>query len=140
MSLMKFKGWQMVNKKGGTMNALLEENYEGNEDWVLLDLDFFRKITQLKLTGEQSSILFCLIGTINRQGVSEKAQKDIAEITGIKQQNISRSIKELEKKGVVVKIKRGTANAYAINPNFTTASCMKRKQESKVIQFKKVSV
>ncbi len=119
------------------MNALLEENYEGSEDWVLLDLDFFKKITKLKLTGEQSSVLFCLIGTINREGVSDKAQKDISEITGIKQQNISRSIKELEKKGIVIKIKRGTANMYAINPNFTPNKSIKSKDGCKVISFRK---
>lgn len=122
------------------MNALLEEKDEGIEDCVLLDLDFFKKITKLKLTGEQSSVLFCLIGTINTEGVSETSQKDIAEITGLKQQNISRSIKKLEKHGVVVKKKSGTANTYAINPNFIPSKNVMPKEEGNVVQFKKAFV
>ncbi|MBX9723290.1 MAG: MarR family transcriptional regulator [Candidatus Obscuribacterales bacterium] len=70
-------------------------------DFLIAKKHFFRHVATSKLTGEQLRVLMCLLSR-EADGVIGMWQKEIAEMLGIAEPNVSRSIKALMKAGVLM--------------------------------------
>lgn len=63
---------------------------------------FFKHVVKSKLTGEQLRVLVCML-TTEMDGVIGIKQREIAEMLGIAESNVSRSIKALTEAGLLSK-------------------------------------
>lgn len=64
---------------------------------------FFRHVVKSNLTGEQLRVLMCMLIT-EADGVIGIKQNEIAEMLGIAESNVSRSIKALTEAGLLSKV------------------------------------
>lgn len=64
--------------------------------------EFFAHATQAKLTGEQCRVLLCLLSR-EADGDISLRQNEVAEILGLTESNVSRSIKALKEVGLLSK-------------------------------------
>lgn len=70
------------------------------------------------LTGEDFRVLLVCLSEMEFENFLNKTQSELAEILGIKQQAIARSLKKLMTKGYIKIVgHRGRQNIYQINPN-----------------------
>lgn len=71
------------------------------------------------LTGEALRIFLLLSARLDFENWIQISQKEIAEKLGLKKQNVSRSMKMLESKGIVLRAtSTGKTNAYRLNPHY----------------------
>lgn len=81
---------------------------------------FFQHVAKANLTGEQLRVLMCMLSR-EYDGVIGMWQKEIAEMLGLAEPNVSRSIKALIEAGVLSeKVTRGREDVpiWRINPAF----------------------
>lgn len=71
-------------------------------DFMIAKKFFFRHVVKSKLTGEQLRVLICML-TTETDGVIGIKQNEIAEMLGIAEPNVSRSIKALTEAGLLSK-------------------------------------
>jgi DNA-binding MarR family transcriptional regulator len=71
-------------------------------DFMIAKKYFFRHVVKSKLTGEQLRVLICML-TTDADGVIGIKQNEIAEMLGIAESNVSRSIKALTEAGLLSK-------------------------------------
>ncbi len=91
-------------------------------DFMIAKKYFFRHVATANLTGEQLRVLMCLLSR-EADGVIGITQKEIAEMLGIAEPNVSRSIKALVTAGVLSdKVTRG----YKDVPIFTLNSVFEK--------------
>lgn len=69
-------------------------------DFMIAKKHFFRHVATSNLTGEQLRVLMCLLSR-EADGVIGMWQKEIAEMLGIAEPNVSRSIKALMQAGIL---------------------------------------
>lgn len=69
-------------------------------DFMIAKKHFFRHVATSNLTGEQLRVLMCLLSR-EADGDIGMWQKEIAEMLGITESNVSRSIKALIKAGIL---------------------------------------
>lgn len=69
-------------------------------DLMIAKKHFFRHVATSNLTGEQLRVLMCLLSR-EADGVIGMWQKEIAEMLGIAEPNVSRSIKALIQAGIL---------------------------------------
>lgn len=89
-------------------------------DFMIAKKHFFRHVATAKLTGEQLRVLMCLLSR-EADGVIGMWQKEIAEMLGIAEPNVSRSIKALMKAGILSeKVTPGHQDIpiFKLNPAF----------------------
>lgn len=71
-------------------------------DFMIAKKHFFRHVVKSNLTGEQLRVLMCML-TTEADGVIGIKQIEIAEMLGIAESNVSRSIKALTEAGLLSK-------------------------------------
>lgn len=71
-------------------------------DFMIAKKYFFLHVIDSKLTGEQLRVLMCML-TTEADGVIGIKQNEIAEMLGIAEPNVSRSIKALAEAGLLSK-------------------------------------
>lgn len=89
-------------------------------DFLIAKQHFFRHVATSKLTGEQLRVLMCLLSR-EADGVIGMWQKEIAEMLGIAEPNVSRSIKALMEANILVeKVTTGHKDIpiFKLNPAF----------------------
>lgn len=89
-------------------------------DFMIAKKHFFRHVATSELTGEQLRVLMCLLSR-EADGVIGMWQKEIAEMLGIAEPNVSRSIKALIKAGILSeKVTTGYKDIpiFKLNPVF----------------------
>jgi DNA-binding MarR family transcriptional regulator len=89
-------------------------------DFMIAKKHFFRHVATSKLTGEQLRVLMCMLSR-ESDGDIGMWQKEIAEMLGIAEPNVSRSIKALIQAGVLSeKITAGREEIpiFRLNPVF----------------------
>ncbi len=89
-------------------------------DFMIAKKHFFLHVATSELTGEQLRVLMCLLSR-EADGVIGMWQKEIAEMLGIAEPNVSRSIKALIKAGILSeKVTTGYKDIpiFKLNPVF----------------------
>jgi DNA-binding MarR family transcriptional regulator len=89
-------------------------------DFMIAKKHFFRHVAASNLTGEQLRVLMCLLSR-EADGVIGVWQKEIAEMLGIAEPNVSRSIKALMQAGILIdKVTPGHKDIpiFRLNPIF----------------------
>lgn len=89
-------------------------------DFMIAKKHFFRHVAKSNLTGEQLRVLMCILSR-EADGYAGIWQKEIAEMLGIAEPNVSRSIKALMKAGILgEKVIPGHKDIpiFALNPIF----------------------
>lgn len=89
-------------------------------DFMIAKKHFFKHVATSDLTGEQLRVLMCLLSR-EADGVIGMWQKEIAEMLGIAEPNVSRSIKALMNAGILnEKITTGHKDIpiFKLNPAF----------------------
>ena len=89
-------------------------------DFMIAKRHFFRHVASSSLTGEQLRVLMCLLSR-ESDGDIEIWQREIAEMLGLAEPNVSRSIKALIKAGILSeKVAPGYKDIpiFKINPVF----------------------
>ncbi len=89
-------------------------------DFVIAKKHFFKHVAMSNLTGEQLRVLMCILSR-EADGDAGIWQKEIAEMLGIAEPNVSRSIKALIKAGILSeKITTGYKDIpiFKFNPTF----------------------
>lgn len=74
--------------------------------------EFFERATKANLTGEQCRVLLCLLSRESDGDISLR-QNQVAEILGMTESNVSRSIKALKDAGL---LSNGDADGYDGKP------------------------
>lgn len=88
---------------------------------------FFQHVATCNLTGEQLRVLMCMLSR-EYDGVIGMWQKEIAEMLGLAESNVSRSIKALIEAGVLSdKVTRGHKDCpiWRINPVFEAQASLR---------------
>lgn len=89
-------------------------------DFMIAKKHFFRHVATSNLTGEQLRVLMCLLSR-EADGDIGMWQKEIAEMLGIAESNVSRSIKALMQAGILSeKVTTGYKDIpiFKVNPIF----------------------
>lgn len=90
-----------------------------NERWFMSFQDSLITIAKDKeLTGEIKSVLFFLMGNLEFENYITIKQVEIAKQLEMQKTNVSRSIKLLVDKSIILKVKEGTTTGYKLNPNY----------------------
>ena len=101
--------------------------------WVASFQDSLTWIAQQGLTGEQLSVFLAMVGKMDFDNFIRFSQTDLAEKLGVKQSQVSRSIKKLLELDIICEGPRaGLCKTYMLNPNIG----MKGKQKKqKIIDY-----
>jgi hypothetical protein len=88
--------------------------------WFVVAQDPLIQIAQDKeLTGEAKSVLFYLLARLDFDNFIHLSQSEVVTTLGLKQQNVSRSICLLERKGLILRgPKLGSSYAWRLNPQY----------------------
>lgn len=89
-------------------------------DFMIAKKYFFRHVATSKLTGEQLRVLMCLLSR-EADGTIGMWQKEISEMLGLAEPNVSRSIKALINAGILSeKVTTGYKDIpiFKLNPAF----------------------
>lgn len=84
---------------------------------------FFRAVATAQLTGEQLRVLMCLLSR-EVDGHIHMWQREVAEMLGLAEPNVSRSIKALMRRGILsekVATGHGKIPEFKIHPGFERA-------------------
>ena len=90
------------------------------ERWFMAFQDAFEEIAKdPELTLEPKNILFYLYSKLDFENFIQQSQADIAKGLGIKKQQVSRSMKILISKQIILEgPKVGRSRCYRLNPNY----------------------
>ena len=100
--------------------------------------DSFEEIAKdPELTLEPKNVLFYLYSKLDFENFIQQTQMDIAEGLGMKKQQVSRAMKLLTAKGIVLEgPKVGRSRCYRLNPNYGWKGKVKTLQEARKEQLK----
>ena len=108
------------------------------ERWFMAFQDAFEEIAKdPELTLEPKNVLFYLYSKLDFENFIQQSQADIAEGLGIKKQQVSRAMKMLIAKQIILEgPKVGRSKCYRLNPNYGWKGKVKTLQELRKEQFK----
>lgn len=108
------------------------------ERWFMAFQDTFIEIAKdQEMTGETMKVLFYLFGKLDFENFIQQTQIDIAEGLGMHRQHISRAMKVLTLKQIVLEgPKVGRSRCYRLNPNYGWKGKIKTLQEAKKGQLR----
>ena len=119
ISLPKEKKYIMVtDEKTGTIKGYfpLKEKRLG-KDWFAMYQNSALWLAQQKMTGEQSSVLWFLFSQLDFDNYLCVSRKDIADNLKMKPVNVSRAMKVLKEKNIIVEgPPAGKFKTYRLNP------------------------
>ena len=100
--------------------------------------DAFEEIAKdPELTLEPKNVLFYLYSKLDFENFIQQSQADIAEGLGIKKQQVSRAMKMLIAKQIILEgPKVGRSKCYRLNPNYGWKGKVKTLQEARREQLK----
>jgi biotin operon repressor len=89
-------------------------------DWMVVAQNAFAlMVMDTDLTLEPKNILMYLFSRLDFENYIQVPQVEIAEKLNIQKQNVNRSIKLLEKKGILIRgPKIGRSSSWRLNPNY----------------------
>lgn len=101
------------------------------ERWFMAFQDAFEEIAKdPELTLEPKNILFYLYSKLDFENFIQQSQADIAKGLGIKKQQVSRSMKILISKQIILEgPKVGRSRCYRLNPNYGWKGKVKNLEE-----------
>lgn len=107
------------------------------ERWFMAFQDSFEEIAKDKeLTLEPKNVLFYLYSKLDFENYIQQSQKDIAEGLGMKKESVSRAMKVLTAKQIIIEgPKVGRSKCYRLNPNYGWKGKVKTLQEARREQF-----
>lgn len=108
------------------------------ERWFMAFQDAFEEIAKdPELTLEPKNVLFYLYSKLDFENFIQQSQKDIAEGLGMKKENVSRAMKSLTAKQIVLEgPKVGRSKCYRLNPNYGWKGKVKTLQEARREQLR----
>lgn len=108
------------------------------ERWFMAFQDAFEEIAKdPELTLEPKNVLFYLYSKLDFENFIQQTQKEIAEALGMKKENVSRAMKLLTAKQIVLEgPKVGKSKCYRLNPNYGWKGKVKTLQEHRKEQFR----
>ena len=108
----------LVNQETGEIEGHFPLKSKGlGTGWIAVYQDPALWLAQQRLTGEQYSVLFYLFNKLDFDNYLRISQKNISETLGLKQQNVSRSLKVLEALDIILEGPRAGLNkTYRLNP------------------------
>ena len=108
------------------------------ERWFMAFQDSFIELAKdQELTLEHKNILLYLFGRLDFENFIQQSQSEIAESLGMQKQNVSRAMKTLIQKQIVLEgPKVGRSKCYRLNPNYGWKGKVKTLQEHRREQFK----
>ena len=108
------------------------------ERWFMAFQDTFIEIAKDQdLTLEPKNVLFYLFGKLDFENFIQQTQTEIAEALGMQKQNVSRAMKLLTEKQIVLEgPKVGKSKCYRLNPNYGWKGKVKTLQEARREQLK----
>ena len=90
-----------------------------NTRWMMSFQDSLIEIAKDKeLTGETKSVLFFLMGNLEFENYLTIKQVEIAKQLDMQKTNVSRAMKLLVDKGIILKVKDGNTAGYRLNPHY----------------------
>ena len=97
-----------------------KKNNPYGKGWIVSSQEALEELAEDRdLTGETLRIFLLLSARLDFENWIQISQKEIADRLSMKKQNVSRSIKMLESKGIILKAKaNGKNNAYRLNPHY----------------------
>lgn len=108
------------------------------ERWFMAFQDSFEDIAKDgDMTGETYKVLFYLYSKLDFENFIQQTQIEIAEGLGMQKQRVSRAIKVLTSKQIVLEgPKVGRSRCYRLNPNYGWKGKVKTLQEARKEQLK----
>lgn len=109
-----------------------------SERWFMLFQDSLESIAKDKeLTLEPKNILFYLYSKLEFENFIQQSQTDIAEALGMQRGNVSRAMKILIKKKIILEDKKnGRLKYYRLNPDYGWKGKIKHLQNLRRDQLK----
>ncbi len=103
------------------------------ERWFMAFQDTFEELAKdPDMTGENYKVLFYLYSKLDFENFIQQSQKDIAEGLGMRKENVSRAMKLLTSKQIVLEgPKVGRSKCYRLNPNYGWKGKVKSLQEAR---------
>ena len=130
-----------IETERAVLITTVEKKIKGRRWLVMFQDGILGNVIQLRLSGEDFRVLFCLLRYMDFENWVQITQKSIAEETGIHQPNVAKSLKRLHEIGIIDIAKRGRCNLYRINHDFVWKgqykNLLKQKKQKKVIPFPK---
>ena len=126
------------NQIGGDIDAI-DKYFERNlgKGWVALYQDSSLWLAKQNLTGEQFKVLFYMFNKLDFDNYLRISQKNISEELDIKQPHVSRAIRALEQREIIIEGPRAGLNkTYRLNPY--VAHKGSRNYQENVIEFNEV--
>ena len=107
------------------------------ERWFMAFQDAFEEIAKdPEMTGETYRVLMYLYSKLDFENFIQQSQKEIGEGLGIRTEHISRAMKMLIQKQIVLEgPKVGRSKCYRLNPNYGWKGKVKTLQEHRREQF-----
>ena len=118
IELPKEKSYYVVTDEEGNIKGYfpLREKSLG-KDWFAMYQDPALWLGQQKMTGEQYSVLFVLFHKLNFDNYLQVSRSEIAEALNMKPVNVSRAMKVLKEKNIIVEgLPAGKFKTYRLNP------------------------
>ena len=108
------------------------------ERWFMAFQDTFEEIAKdPELTLEPKNVLLYLFSKLDFENFIQQSQKDIADGLKMKKENVSRAMKILTDKQIVLEgPKVGRSKCYRLNPNYGWKGKVKNLKEYQKEQFK----
>jgi predicted transcriptional regulator len=127
-----------IETERAVLITTVEKKIKGRRWAIMFQDGILGNVIQLKLSGEDFRVLFCLLRYMDFENWVQITQKSIAEETGIHQPNVAKSLKRLHEVGIIDIAKRGNCNLYRINYDFVWKGQYKNLlKQKKVIPFPK---
>ena len=140
---------QTVNKKTGEIKdgyfvyVAYPKAKIRNTRWMMTFQDSLIEIAKdRELTGETKSVLFFLMGNLEFENYITIKQVEIAKQLEMQKTHVSRAIKLLVNKEIILKVKEGTTTGYKLNPTYgwkgkveNMEKAKARMAEDKIIDF-----
>ena len=114
-----------------------------NERWFMTFQDSLEIIaTDADLTGQTLKVMLLLMGNLEFENYITIKQVSIAEKLKIDKADVSKAMKLLVDKSIILKVKEGTTTGYKLNPNYgwkgkveNRKEAQTKMEENKIIDF-----
>ena len=111
------------------------------ERWFMAFQDSFAEIAKDQdLKGETLRVLMYLYSALDFENFIHKCQKDIAEDLGMQRQHVSRAMRLLTSKEIVLESpKIGNVKCYRLNPNYAWKGKVKNMEDARRDRLKLIN-
>ncbi len=121
----KYDKVQIVNEKTGDKKegffvyvAYPKPKITGNR-WMMTFQDSLEIIaTDKDMTGETLKVMLLLMGNLEFENYIHIKQVELAKKLDMQKTHVSRAMRLLVNKGIILKVKSGTTTGYKLNPNY----------------------